>query len=116
MKNYHISFPDFTRVISAKNQEEAVKQFLSDWNDAQNDPLQDWGEPIIKQFEFSMEKDTVESVRRIINYLDAEERRHWEELDKPETDHIFLDMERVATWLKSADPDNHANQKHTTIA
>lgn len=53
-----------------------------------------------------MDKETRGSLNEIINYLHADERRHWEELDKP-AHHIFHDIERVVDWLASTRDNNH---------
>jgi hypothetical protein len=48
-----------------------------------------------------MECETIESLRRILDYLHDDEKRHWEEDGKPKDDHIYLDIIEVTKWLDS---------------
>jgi hypothetical protein len=49
-----------------------------------------------------MDDKTRESLSEIIDYLYADEDRHWMESDTPETGHIFHDIIRVTEWPNSA--------------
>ena len=45
-----------------------------------------------------MDKETRESLRRVIEYLEAEED-HYFDNDSP-TDHIYLDVDVLTLWLE----------------
>jgi hypothetical protein len=47
-----------------------------------------------------MDDKTRASLRQIIDYLYADEERHWMEAEEPESGHIFHDITRVTEWLK----------------
>jgi hypothetical protein len=49
-----------------------------------------------------MDNKTRKSLRQIIDYLYADEERHWMESDMPEAGHIFHDITRLTKWLDSA--------------
>jgi hypothetical protein len=49
-----------------------------------------------------MDNKTQMRLRRIINYLYADEERHWQEAGEPNTNHIFHDIIRLAEWLDKA--------------
>jgi hypothetical protein len=48
-------------------------------------------------------------LNRILDYLHADEERHWMEAGRPKIGHVFYDIIRVVEWLDStADIKNHA--------
>jgi hypothetical protein len=49
----------------------------------------------------NMDKKTKASVQELVDYLYADEMRHWQESDRPAL-HIFHDITRVAEWLDKA--------------
>ena len=44
-----------------------------------------------------MDKRTLNSLLRVIDYMTPEERKHWEEAEKPRN-HIYRDLMRVRSW------------------
>lgn len=48
-----------------------------------------------------MDAPTIESLREILDYLYADEKRSWQEAGEPEGGHIFNDIKRVVAWLDS---------------
>ena len=44
-----------------------------------------------------MDELTYRSLSAILEYLCEDERKHWEELGKPD-DHIYTHIQRVQTW------------------
>lgn len=50
-----------------------------------------------------MTKELYASLCEIVNYLHADERKHWEEAEKPAV-HIYHDVHRVAKWLDTITP------------
>ncbi|HZM02202.1 MAG TPA: hypothetical protein VFC44_04185 [Candidatus Saccharimonadales bacterium] len=49
-----------------------------------------------------MDDKTRNSLREILNYLHADEEKHWMEADMPQTGHIFHDIIKVTEWLHAA--------------
>lgn len=45
-----------------------------------------------------MDRKVYASLRRVVNYLHADERKHWEESGNPK-EHIYYDIHRLAEWL-----------------
>jgi hypothetical protein len=54
------------------------------------------------------DKQTLESMSRIVGYLYDDEAKHFEEAGKPER-HIFKDVEVVSGWLKQQVVNHCAN-------
>lgn len=45
-------------------------------------------------------KNVLTSIKKLVDYLDYDEEKHWEESDKPKY-HIYLDIIKVKDWLKT---------------
>jgi hypothetical protein len=64
-----------------------------------------------------MNNATQSSLREILDYLHADEERHWMEAGQPKTGHIFHDIIKVTEWLDAAQKQKHATDtQHTAIA
>ena len=50
-----------------------------------------------------MDKETQMSLHQIVEYLYADEEKHWEENNRPFR-HIFHDILRVSSWLDATAP------------
>jgi hypothetical protein len=51
-----------------------------------------------------MDNETYNSLCAVLDYLMPEEKRHWEEMGKPD-DHIYLDVRRVDDWADEVAKD-----------
>ncbi len=51
-----------------------------------------------------MSKETQMSLHEIIEYLYADEEKHWQEENRP-ANHIFCDILRVDSWLRDYTPN-----------
>ncbi len=49
-----------------------------------------------------MDKETLRSLRHVVDYLYDDEERHFWESDEPK-DHIFRDVRRLALFLQKAE-------------
>lgn len=54
-----------------------------------------------------MDKQTVASLQKIMDYLYRNEQKDWEENGKPVKGHIFHDVSRVAFWLEDEKDGSH---------
>jgi hypothetical protein len=50
----------------------------------------------------TMDGTTYSSLLAILDYLYADEEKHWMESGEPETGHIFNDITKVTKWLNAA--------------
>lgn len=48
-----------------------------------------------------IDAETMTAISNLIIYMYDDEKKHWEECDKPRKEHIFLDVRKVDKWLRS---------------
>jgi hypothetical protein len=49
-----------------------------------------------------MDKATKNSLSEILDYLYADEEKHWREAGESESGHLFHDIMKVSEWLDAA--------------
>ena len=51
-----------------------------------------------------MDKETYNSLAVVLEYLLADERKHWQELGRPK-DHIYIHVRRLMAWADEVRKD-----------
>lgn len=52
-----------------------------------------------------MDRKTYHALKRLLNYVMDDERKHWEEDDEPPVGHIYLDILALDDWAQEVAKD-----------